>query len=121
MTTFTLTAASFTETVTARGAIVVCAASPDEEASRSFAPVYAQVAATHPGLPFGTIDITAEPDLAARLTATTVPLVLVYRDGLRVFSRLGPIPEAELEQMITDAQQLDMEAYRASLQGLTAD
>jgi len=80
---------------------------------RMFAPIYEQASETHPGITFGKIDTEAEPDLAAIARISSIPTLVVFRDGTLVYRRSGPHSGRALEKLITKVQGLDMVAVRA--------
>lgn len=65
---------------------------------RMIAPVLADLAARHAGrLKVVKVDVDAEPDLARRFGAQSIPLLVVLRDGHEVDRVVGALPRAALE------------------------
>lgn len=65
---------------------------------RMIAPVLADLAARHAGrLKVVKVDVDAEPDLARRFGAQSIPLLVVLRDGHEVDRIVGALPRAALE------------------------
>ena len=79
---------------------------------RMFAPVFERAAERHPGAVFAKVDTEAEPALAASFGITSIPTLVVVRDNVIVYSRPGALPAPALEQLITKAAALDMDAVR---------
>ena len=83
---------------------------------RAFAPVYESASELHPDITFAKIDTEAEPQLSANAQITSIPTLMVFRDGHLVYSRPGALPAQALEQLIEGAQALDMDAVRKAAQ-----
>jgi thioredoxin 1 len=82
---------------------------------RAFAPTFEASASTHPDLVFGKVDTEAQPELAGALQIRSIPTLMVFKDGILVFSQPGALPPSALESLITQARALDMEKVRAEL------
>lgn len=82
-----------------------------------FADVFRRVAVKHPRHAFAQIDTDAEKELRESLGITHVPSLLVYRDGVMLFKQPGKFDEESLDQIIAQAESLDMEQVRAELAG----
>ena len=81
---------------------------------RSFAPVYEAASERHPDITFAKIDTEAEPQLSRNAQITSIPTLMVFRDGYLVYSRPGALPAQALEQLIEGARKLDMDEVRAA-------
>ncbi|HET9125047.1 MAG TPA: thioredoxin [Solirubrobacteraceae bacterium] len=71
---------------------------------RMISPVLAQMAVEHAGrLKIVKVDVDANPGLARRFGAMSIPLLVVMRDGVEVDRIVGAMPRAALEQRLGPA------------------
>ena len=82
---------------------------------RMFGPIFEKASEKHPGAVFGKVDTEAQPEVAAAFNITSIPTLMIVRDGIVLFSQPGALPESALEQLITKAKELDMDEVRASV------
>lgn len=86
----------------------------------AFAPIYEGVAAKHPDIVFGKVDTESEPGLAGAFKIRSIPTLMVFRDGILLFSQAGMLPAAALEELIAKVRKLDMAALVETPKGSTA-
>jgi thioredoxin 1 len=113
--TTTLTMENFEATVTADGITLVDFWADWCGPCKMFAPVFDQAAADNPDITFGKVDTEAEQMLAGALQIMSIPTLMIFRDGIQVFSRPGAIPKAALDDLISQVRALDMEAIKAEV------
>jgi len=82
---------------------------------RTFGPVFERASERHADAVFGKVDTEAQNDLAAGFGISSIPTLMIIRDKVVLYAQPGALPEQALEQLITQARELDMDEVRASL------
>jgi thioredoxin 1 len=82
---------------------------------RVFGPVFERVSGRHADAVFGKVDTEAQPGLAGGFGISSIPTLMVIRDGIILYAQPGALPEPALEQLIDRARELDMGEVRAGI------
>ncbi|WP_329520573.1 thioredoxin family protein [Spirillospora sp. NBC_01491] len=112
MATVNLTRDTFDDTVGGNGFVLIDFWAAWCGPCRSFAPVYERVSERHPDIVFTKVDTEAEPELAAAFEIGSIPTLAIVRDKVVLYSEPGALPEATLEDLITQARGVDMDEVR---------
>ena len=82
---------------------------------RRFAPTFEEASDRHTDVTFGKIDTEAQKQLAGELQITSIPTLMVFRDGVLLYREAGALPPGDLEQLIQQVKKLDMDEVRSEL------
>lgn len=82
---------------------------------RQFGPIFEKVSEEHPEVTFAKVDTDAEQNLSAQLQITSIPTLMAFRDGILVYRDAGALPAAQLNDLISKIQELDMDKIREDL------
>jgi thioredoxin 1 len=82
---------------------------------RSFAPIYEQAAERYPDIVWGKVDVDAEQELAGTFSIRSIPTLMIFRDGIPIFSQAGLLPGAVLDELVQKVRELDMDEVRREL------
>jgi thioredoxin 1 len=115
MSTTTLNMETFEATVTADGITLVDFWAEWCGPCKMFGPIFESAAAENPDITFAKVDTEAEQDLAGALRIMSIPTLMIFRDGVQLFSQPGALPKASLDDLIKQVRELDMDAIRAEI------
>ena len=115
MSTTNLTERTFESTVTADGITFVDFWAEWCGPCKMFGPIFEQTAAENPDVTFAKVDTEAEQQLAGGLGIMSIPTLMIFRDGIQLFSQPGALPKAALDDLLRQVRELDMDEIRAQL------
>jgi thioredoxin 1 len=115
MATIELTATDFEQTVADNDIVLVDFWASWCGPCRQFAPTYEKAAEGNPDIVFGKVDTEAEQALARAANITSIPTLMVFREGVLVFAQPGALPPPALDQVIGAVRGLDMEDVHAQV------
>ena len=82
---------------------------------RQFAHVYEKVAAQYPNILFGKINIEEESALAETFQIRSIPHLMVFKQGIAIYSDAGSMPESTLKELVEQAIKVDVSDIRRQL------
>ncbi len=82
---------------------------------KAFAPTFEKKSEEHPDIVFAKIDTEQEQQLSAMAQITSIPTLMIFRDGILLFSQAGALPPAQLEEVIQATKDLNMDEVRAEI------
>lgn len=82
----------------------------------AFAETYQSVADEYPDIVFGKINTEEQPELAADFNVRSIPLIMVMKEQVVVFSESGTMPASSLKDLIEQAKALDMTEIKKKIE-----
>jgi thioredoxin 1 len=82
---------------------------------RMFGPIFERASEKHGDLVFAKVDTDAQPELAQAFGITSIPTLMVIRDKVILYAQPGALPESSLEQLISQAREVDMAEVKAGV------
>ena len=82
---------------------------------KSFGPIFEAASEKYPDVTFAKVDTEAEQALAAGFGVRAIPMVAVFRQQVLLFAEAGALPAGALDELIAQAQALDMDKVRAEI------
>lgn len=82
---------------------------------RMFGPIFEQASEANPEIRFGKVDTEAEQQLAGMAGITSIPTLMIFRDGILLFNQPGALPAPALNELIGKVKELDMDQVRAEI------
>jgi thioredoxin len=115
-----LTADNFSQAIDDHPLAIVDFWAPWCAPCRAFAPVFAAAALKHPDALFAKVNTEDQQRIAAQFGIRSIPTLMIFRDNIIVFSEPGALNAGALEQVLTAAKALDMDAVRRSIEAQEA-
>ena len=75
---------------------------------RQFGVVFEQVAAKHQDIIFAKVNIEEEQALAETFYIQSIPHLMVFKQGVVIYSEAGSMPESGLEELVQQAVSADV-------------
>lgn len=115
MATTTLTTANVEHLIREQDTVLVDFWAPWCGPCRAFKPIFEAAAAKHPDLTFAACNTEEEQELAGAFGIRSIPTLMVFKQGVLVFSQPGMLPAPVLEELIGKVRALDMDMVRAQI------
>ena len=121
MATIDVTAQNFNDIITNNEFVIADFWAPWCGPCKGFAPVYEELSEKFPDIVFAKINTEEEQQLAGEFQIRSIPTLMIFREQIILFSQPGALQGSQLEQVINQAQGLDMEQVRKDIEQQQAD
>ncbi|WP_028387619.1 thioredoxin family protein [Legionella fairfieldensis] len=82
---------------------------------KQFTDVYERVAEENPSLKFVQVNIEREAELAESLFIHSIPHLMIFKQGILVYSETGLIQESLLKDLVRQVKNLDVSEIRVQI------
>jgi thioredoxin 1 len=77
-----------------------------------FAPIFEAASQKYPEITFGKVDTEAQQQLADEAGISSIPTLMVFRDGILLYNNPGALPAEALDEIISAVLALNMDDVR---------
>lgn len=88
---------------------------------RMFGPIFEAASEKYPEITFGKVDTEAQTQLAEEAGISSIPTLMVFRDGILLYNSPGALPAEALDEIIDAVQGLNMDEVRAEIEKLNQE
>jgi thioredoxin 1 len=106
---------AFGEIVTSPGIVLVDLWAEWCGPCKQFGPIFEAASEANQDIIFGKVDTEAHQDLAGALEITSIPTLMVFRDGIMLYNRAGALPAPMLYELISAVRNVNMDEVRADI------
>jgi len=82
---------------------------------KMFGPIFEKAAEENTDIRFAKVDTEAQQQLAGMVGISSIPTLMLFRDGILLFNQPGALPAPALNELIGKVKELDMDAVRAEI------
>lgn len=82
---------------------------------KQFAKVYEKVAMAYDEVTFANVNIEEETELAETFQIRSIPHIVVFKEGIVIYSEAGSMPESTLKELVQQAIDADVSAIKSQV------
>jgi len=80
-----------------------------------FGPVFEKSSEENPDIVHAKVDTEAQQELAAMCNITSIPNLMIFRDGVLVYNQPGALPAPAFADVLSKVKALDMDRVKADI------
>ena len=111
-----LTQLNFDETIANNEIVIIDFWAPWCGPCLQFAPTFKETSEKVNGVAFAKINTEDEQALGAHFKIRSIPTLMIFREGIGIFSQPGSISGKDLEDLLEKAKAIDMDEVRKELE-----
>ena len=111
-----LTQSNFDETIANNEIVIIDFWAPWCGPCLQFAPTFKETSEKVDGITFAKINTEDEQALGAHFRIRSIPTLMIFREGISIFSQPGLISGKDLEDLLEKAKAIDMDEVRKELE-----
>lgn len=115
MATTDLTLETFETTVAKEGITIVDFWAEWCGPCKMFGPIFEKASEENPEITFAKVDTEAQQQLAGQAGISSIPTLMIFRDGILLFNQAGALPAPALSELIGKVKDLDMAQVQAEI------
>jgi len=115
MATIELTTQNFNETLDSEGIVIIDFWAPWCGPCIQFAPTFEKISDQNPDVIFGKVNTEEQQAIGTQYGITSIPTIMVLRDGIILLNQAGALPEEAFDKLITHVKELDMDQIRKEI------
>ena len=82
---------------------------------RMFGPIFEAASEKYPEITFGKVDTEAQQQLADEAGISSIPTLMVFRDGILLYNNPGALAAEALDEIISAVAALNMDEVRSEV------
>jgi thioredoxin 1 len=82
---------------------------------RMFGPIFEAASEKYPEITFGKVDTEAQQQLADEAGISSIPTLMVFRDGILLYNNPGALAAEALDEIISAVAPLNMDEVRSEV------
>ncbi|CAB4636080.1 MAG: thioredoxin [Actinobacteria bacterium] len=82
---------------------------------RMFGPIFEAASEKYPEITFGKVDTEAQQQLADEAGISSIPTLMVFRDGILLYNNAGALAAEALDEIISAVAALNMDEVRSEV------